>query len=227
MWPVHFACLLRLKLNDPQRDEESQIAWTPGRAVVNLSRVTPLTPLTPLSKLNRSFRGEMVMRKLPSALLWASVLAGPAWGDDVLEQIEQAKQYYADKDYAGAITELQFAVDEIRSKVNTLYADTFPAAPAGWTSDAPETEEGAAFFGGGSAISRTYSQDGGAGSIDAQLLVDNPMVQGLAAMLSSPMLMAAQPNMKRVRIQRENASCSGRTRPSPARSVSCSALGFW
>jgi hypothetical protein len=31
------------------------------------------------------------------------------------------------------------------------------------------------------------------------------MVQGFAAMSSSPMLMAVQPNMKQVRIERENA----------------------
>jgi len=53
------------------------------------------------------------MRKLLSVLLWASVLVAPAWGDNVLEQIEQAKQYYADQDYAGAITELQFAVNHL------------------------------------------------------------------------------------------------------------------
>ena len=54
-------------------------------------------------------------------------------------------------------------------------------------------------------IARTYIQTAGEGRIAAQLMVDNPMIQGFAAMLGNPAVIAGQPGMERVRIGRDNA----------------------
>lgn len=60
-------------------------------------------------------------------------------------------------------------------------------------------------FGGGAVISRSYREEGGRGTVDAQLMVDNPMAQGMAAIFANPALLAAQPDIERVRVGRDNA----------------------
>jgi hypothetical protein len=146
-----------------------------------------------------------MLKRSVAVLLLLPGLAAPAGADPVLDQIEQAKQYYGKSDYSAAVTELQFAINEIQSKLNELYAQTFPAPPQGWTAAPPQVEAGSALLGGGSTLSRSYSPEEGEGSIQAQLMVDNPMIQGLAAVFNNAALMSADPNVKRVRIGRESA----------------------
>ena len=137
------------------------------------------------------------------ALLLASASAASA--DDIREQLDLAVGLYEEGDLAGAITELQFAIGEIQARLGRVYAETFPPAPAGWTAEAPSQEASPAFLGGGTIISRAYRENEGGGTMDAQLMIDNPMVQGLAALFSNPAMISANPDMKRVRLGRENA----------------------
>ncbi|MDX6751484.1 hypothetical protein SH611_16885 [Geminicoccaceae bacterium 1502E] len=141
------------------------------------------------------------------AALAAALLATPAaaMADSVTDQLDEGRTLYEEGDFAGAITELEFAIKEIRGKVAGQYVETLPEPPAGWTAEPAQQEGAAAFMGGGTMISRSYRAESGQGSIEAQLMVDNPMIQGFAAMLGNPALMAGQPNMKRVRVGRENA----------------------
>src|SRR5690606_36385412 len=53
---------------------------------------------------------------------------------------------------------------------------------------------------------RRYQEDNGDGHIEATVDVDNPMIQGLAAMLNNPALIAAQPNIERIRVGRNTGS---------------------
>ncbi len=130
-------------------------------------------------------------------------LGAPAAADEVLEQIETAVGYYEAGDLDGAVSELQFAIEAIRAQTGDLYAGTFPEPPAGWT--AGEVEPTAGLPGlAGQMFTRTYAGPDGA-AIEAQLMVDNPMMQGFAMMLQNPAIMAAQPNAERVRLHRENA----------------------
>ena len=140
------------------------------------------------------------------AALAPSPLAPARAADGVTEQIDQGRAYYEEGDYADAITELEFAINEIRGKLAGLYADTLPEAPEGWSAGEPELQAGAAMFGGGTVIGREYREEGGGrGRVQAQLMVDNPMVQGMAAMFSNPALLAAQPDVERVRVGRDSA----------------------
>lgn len=141
------------------------------------------------------------------AVLAAALLLSPAaaMADSVTDQIDLGRELYEEGDFAGAVTELEFAITELRGKMAGQYVATLPDAPAGWSAAEAEQQGGAAFMGGGTMISRSYRQDDGQGSIEAQLMVDNPMIQGFAAMLGNPALMAGQPGMKRVRIGRDNA----------------------
>ena len=138
------------------------------------------------------------------ALICAAAL--PASADQVTDQIDLGKKYYEEGDLGGSINELQFVIQDIRSQLAVKYRSGFPEAPAGWTSqDSSEDNSAAmAIFGGGTSVSRTYTQEGGDGSIEATISVDNPMIQGLASMLSNPAMMAATPGAKRVRIGRDN-----------------------
>ncbi|MBF8221091.1 hypothetical protein [Halomonas sp. 328] len=129
--------------------------------------------------------------------------------DEVVEQIEQGLELYQAEDYGGAITELEFAINDIRQLMSGRIATTFPEAPAGWSADEVESAGGggaAAMLGsGGTMLERKYRQDDGNGQLEATMMIDNPMVQGMAAMFNNPALVAAQPNTERVRMGRESA----------------------
>ena len=142
------------------------------------------------------------------AVALALVLAAPVRADSVTDQIDQAKQYYGEGDIAGAISELEFAMQELRGKLGTAYLATFPEPAAGWTlvPAEPEAASGAVPFpGGGNMLKREYRTAAGDASIEAQLMTGGSFLQGWASMFMSPQVLAAQPNAKRVRVGRENA----------------------
>lgn len=148
---------------------------------------------------------DRLLLAAPLALAFALATAAPAAADEVREQVEIALEYYEEGDLGGAITELEFAISAIRARQSALFAESLPEAPEGWEAGAAETEAGMAFMGGGGIVKRSYRQSDGSGRMEAQLVIDNPMVQGMAALMSNPAMMAAQPNTERVRIARENA----------------------
>ena len=146
---------------------------------------------------------------LAAASLLVLAASAPAVADSVEEQIRQGLELYQTGELGAAITELEFAISDIRKAMSGRLADTFPDPPAGWTADAAESSAeaagAAAMFGGamGTMLERMYSQEDGRGTLTAALMIDNPMVQGMAALLNNPMLMSAQPNTERLRIGRE------------------------
>jgi len=159
--------------------------------------------------------GGKTMKKLhqsfATVMLAALPLTGPALASEVVEQIELGLELYQAENYGAAITELEFAINDIRKLMSGRISETFPKAPAGWTAAAAESSSGgggaAAMLGGagGVMLERKYSEDNGNGSLEASLIIDNPLVQGMSALFSNPALIAAQPNTERVRIGRESA----------------------
>ncbi|MDZ7853265.1 MAG: hypothetical protein U5L98_11635 [Halomonas sp.] len=129
--------------------------------------------------------------------------------DEVVEQIELGLELYQEQEYGAAITELEFAINDIRKLVSERIAETFPEAPEGWSAGTVESAGGggaaAMFGGGGSMLEREYRQESGSGRMTAKLMIDNPMIQAMSAMFSNPAMIAAQPNMERIRIGRESA----------------------
>lgn len=147
-------------------------------------------------------------RKLGVAALTSVLLFSVAAHaeDEVVEQINMGLELYQEQEYGAAITELEFAMEDIRKQMSGLIAETFPPAPGGWTAGEVESSSGGAALmggGGGATLERTYTEDDGDGKLEAQLLVDNPMVQAMAGMLTNPALIAAQPNTERERMGRE------------------------
>ncbi len=141
---------------------------------------------------------------LGTAAVAALAPAMPARADEITDQLGLIEELYAAGDYGEMITELEFVLQDIRGRMGALYAETFPEPPAGWSAEPAQNDGGAAFM-GGSILNRTYTEDGGSGRIDAQLMVDNPMIQGMAGLFANPQLLAAQPNARRIRVGRDNA----------------------
>ncbi|NAW13316.1 hypothetical protein E0702_11370 [Halomonas marinisediminis] len=148
------------------------------------------------------------------AVIAAGALSLGSWvaqaqADEVVEQIELGLELYQEEEYGAAITELEFAISDMRKLMAARIAETFPAPPDGWSAAEVSTSGGggaaAMFGGGGSMLEREYRQDGGEGRLTAKLMIDNPMIQAMSAMFNNPALIAAQPNMERIRIGRESA----------------------
>ncbi|WP_234252729.1 hypothetical protein [Billgrantia aerodenitrificans] len=151
------------------------------------------------------------MRKPVGTALLGLALALPvtasAQADEVVEQIELGLELYQEGEYGAALTELEFAINDIRKLMSGRLANTFPEAPAGWSVEEVESGGGgaAALMGGGAMLQRNYREEGGDGRLEASMMVDNPMVQGMAALFNNPAMIASQPNMERVRMGRESA----------------------
>ncbi len=135
--------------------------------------------------------------------LGLALATAPALGDEVLEQIDVARDLYLEGELTDAITELEFAIQSIRARTGDLYAGTFPEPPAGWTASEVDVVAGLPGM-SGQMLSRSY--EGPAGQrIDAELMVDNPMLQAFGALLQNPALLSMQPHAERVRVQRAPA----------------------
>ncbi|HET8534055.1 MAG TPA: hypothetical protein VFL74_00735 [Sphingomicrobium sp.] len=138
------------------------------------------------------------------SVLVATTAVSAAKADDVLDQLDGARDLYQKGEFAKAVSELQFVITDIRRKVAAKYIAALPPAPAGWKAGEAESRSGA-MIGGGQAITRNYQADDGNGSIDLQLMVDNPMTQAMLGLMSNPAMLAADPSARRVRINGENA----------------------
>jgi hypothetical protein len=146
----------------------------------------------------------MAMRSAPGLGLMALLLVAGAAADEITEQIALAQQYYKDGDLTAAATELAFAASAVRVKLSARLAATLPPAPMGWSAAEPEIDAAAAAFGGSATVRRAYAGPDGA-SLEAQLVLDGPMVQAFAAMAGSAALLAGQRGVERVRLGRDHA----------------------
>lgn len=145
------------------------------------------------------------MRAIGVAVLAGLALAtGPLRADEVTDQLDQARTYYEQGDVAGAIGELEFVVQALRGKLAAALKETFPPAPAGWTAQDADGGGDPTGFLGGNMIERGYRQDGGDGAMDARLMTGGGFLQGMAAMMMNPQMLAAQPGARRIRVGREN-----------------------
>ena len=138
------------------------------------------------------------------ALAGLALAAGPLRADEITDQLDQARAFYDEGDVGGAIGELEFVLQALRGRLSALLKETFPPAPSGWTASDGEAGGDPSGFLGGSVVERSYREDGGGGVMDARLMTGGGFLQGMAAMMMSPQVLAAQPGAKRIRVGREN-----------------------
>ena len=85
--------------------------------------------------------------------------------DEITDQLDQARAYYGQGDVTGAIGELEFVLQALKSKIGEQLLATFPEPPAGWTVEAGEQPQAAMpFAAAGTMLSRTYRSAAGDGS---------------------------------------------------------------
>ena len=133
------------------------------------------------------------MRLRRVGVLW--VLAGMAWAsaaraDDVTDLINKALDAYRGHDTQAAMTSLDAASTLLRQARADALKAMLPLPPPGWTGDSPETSAvSAAMLGGGTNASRVYHN--GVQQVEVQITTDSPMLQGMAALINSPLAAAA------------------------------------
>ena len=137
----------------------------------------------------------MRLRHAAILLLAGAALAAPAYADDVSDQINRAQSAYQNHDLRAALAALDAAANLLRQARADQLKTLLPASPPGWTADAAETSSvGAALLGGGTTASRSYHMGGE--RVDVQITTDSPMLQGMAALVNSPL--AASSGVKTV-----------------------------
>jgi hypothetical protein len=111
--------------------------------------------------------------------------------DDVLTTINEALKQYKLGEFAGAISNLDYATQLIRQKRSERMKALLPEPLSGWQAK-PATAQalGTAVFGGGVTVSRDYFTAKGA-SLSIEMVSDSPVLQSIMAMLNNPMFAGA------------------------------------
>ncbi len=118
-----------------------------------------------------------------------------ARADDVTDQINEALKAYQNHDTQTAIAALDAAANLMRQARADGLKKLLPPAPPGWSADEAEsTAVGVAMLGGGITASRAYHN--GDQRVEVQIMADSPVLQGLGALIGSPL--AAIGGMKTV-----------------------------
>ena len=132
---------------------------------------------------------------LSSFLSSASTTKTPAMGDKPDVLIQRAEAAYKDKRFKDVMIALQMAQDALRRQHMDYYAGLLPQAHGdGWTLDEVKPEDticfGEQMFGGGAALSRSYSNNGQRVKVtfvtDAPIMsFIVPLLQGFAPLLAN------------------------------------------
>ena len=132
------------------------------------------------------------------------VLASTAWADEISDQIKEAIALYEAGDYAGAVSELDFAAAQIRQLQAGKYSDALPDPLPGWESeDAETTAVSGSMMGGAVVASRDYRKSDVTAEI--QILAESPMLQAIAMMFNNPMMLSSS-GMQLIKIKGQKAA---------------------
>ena len=131
--------------------------------------------------------------RLRHGMIWLLAMlacAPAARADDIADQIEKARADWAKHDGQGTLAALDAAGALLRQQRADALKAVLPGAPPGWTGDPAETSTvSAAMLGGGTTASRTYHE--GDKQVDVEIMTDSPMLQGMAALINSPLAASA------------------------------------
>jgi len=131
-------------------------------------------------------------------------LASTASADEISDQIEEAIALYESGDYAGAVSELDFAAAQIRQLQAGKYSDALPDPLPGWESEAAETTAiSGSMMGGAVGANREYTKDDATAEI--QILAESPMLQAIAMMFNNPMMLTSS-GMELIKIKGQKAA---------------------
>jgi hypothetical protein len=105
--------------------------------------------------------------------------------DEVMESINEAIEYYKEKDYVEAKSSLEYAAQLIGQMRSEGLQAFLPEPLSGWKADEAISQNiGPAMFGGMTGASRNYRKDNG--HIKIEIMGDSQMMQGVMAMMANP-----------------------------------------
>ena len=148
----------------------------------------------------------MEKRKIVSVLALAAFMAGaPLAADKITEQIGAVKEAYADKDYKGALDELEYLKVELQKLKRAEDLKLLPEPLEGWEKNINEDKNAGmmALMGGGSApttISADYTKD--AQTVTVSIMANSPLINIMGMMINNPAMMASKPGTEPYRYKR-------------------------
>jgi len=122
-----------------------------------------------------------------------------ACADEVLEEIDYAREAYEDGSYSEAIESLNFVIAQIQSLQVDELRKALPEPLSGWTMEEQESDAmGYSFFGlgSGAGVTRKYYEDDSGATIEITIGAQSMLLQQITMFLKNPALATAQPNTK-------------------------------
>jgi hypothetical protein len=137
-----------------------------------------------IGDLMQLYRTATIAAVLSGAIL---LTAPAARADKISDAMDKAASAYKDGKLTSTTKNLQLALGRLAKRLAKAYEPTLPEAPSGWKARKARSKGAAVgLYGFGISASRRYRQESGQGRADAQLIVDNPMVQAMAGMFANP-----------------------------------------
>lgn len=132
------------------------------------------------------FRSIFALIILVAGCLSMQVVVAAEDKDDVLTTIDEAVKQYKNGDYAGAVSNLDYASQLVRQKKSERMKDLLPEPLVGWQANPASAQTlGTAVFGGGVTVSRDYKK--GDAAVSIEIVSDSPVLQSVMMMLNNPM----------------------------------------
>ncbi len=133
------------------------------------------------------------------AVILALALVVSASADEVLEEIDYAREAYEDGSYSEAIEGFNFVIAQIQSLQVDELRKALPEPLSGWTMEEQESDAmGYGFFGlgSGAGVTRRYYEEDSGATIEITIGAQSIMLQQITMFLKNPALAATQPNTK-------------------------------
>ena len=141
--------------------------------------------------------------RIVTAMLSIVLVTAAARADEITDQIHSALEAYEQQDYQGAIGDLNYAVAQIQEILNAQNAQLLPEPLEGWTASEVENVGAAmAMLGGGTSMTRRYTRD--SEELEINITANSPWIASMMQMMTNPMLMAGNPDLKPYRYKRIN-----------------------
>ncbi len=132
-------------------------------------------------------------------LALALALVVSAYADEVLEEIDYAREAYEDGSYSEAIEGFNFVIAQIRSLQVDELRKALPEPLSGWTMEEQESDAmsyGLFGLGSGAGVTRRYYEEDSGATIEIAIAAQSIMLQQITMFLKNPALVATQPNTK-------------------------------
>jgi len=131
------------------------------------------------------------MKNVMCILALGVFLSAFARADEVEQAIKQGSELYKKGSLQQAATQLEYAASLIREQRGGTLAGLLPKPLSGWTSEDAESQTaGAAMFGGGTSVSKTYVK--GDAEVSITITTDSPLLQTFLMMFTNPMILQSQ-----------------------------------